>query len=78
MFLVGFIKLDHVPFLKNTQSSYKATGIGNFLGNKGGLQMSFKLYDYLFNFINVHLVHGAKKGEKRTEMMTDLIRKMRN
>ena len=39
--------------------------------------MSFKLYDYLFNFINVHLVHGAKRHEKRNEMMGELIRKMR-
>jgi hypothetical protein len=39
--------------------------------------MSFKLYDYLYNFINVHLVHGAKRFEKRNEMMSDLIRRMR-
>jgi hypothetical protein len=39
--------------------------------------MSFKLYDYLFNFINVHLVHGAKRWDKRNEMMGDLIKKMR-
>lgn len=78
MFLVGFIKLTHAPHLKNTQSNYKATGIGGVLGNKGGLQMSFKLYDYIFNFINVHLVHGAKRFDKRNEMMSDLIRKMRN
>lgn len=78
MFLVGFIKTSHVPYLKNVQISYVATGIGGVFGNKGGLQLSFKLYDYLYNFINVHLVHGAKRFEKRNEMMSDLIRKMRN
>lgn len=78
MFLVGFIRLQHVPALKNVQIHYVATGMGNFLGNKGGLQMSFKLYDYLYNFINVHLVHGAKRLEKRDEMMSELLRKMRN
>ena len=51
--------------------------MGGVLGNKGGLQMSFKLYDYLYNFINVHLVHGAKRFEKRNEMMAEVIRKMR-
>jgi len=65
MFLVGFIRLDHVPYLKNTQCSYKATGMGNILGNKGGLSTSFRLYDYLFNFINVHLIHGAKKFKEK-------------
>lgn len=39
--------------------------------------MSFKLYDSLYNFINVHLVHGAKRFDKRNEMMSDLVRKMR-
>ncbi|CDW91774.1 endonuclease exonuclease phosphatase family protein [Stylonychia lemnae] len=78
MFLVAFVKTDHLPHLKYKQSSYRAAGIGNILGNKGGLQISFKLYDYLFNFINVHLVHGEKRYEKRNEMMSDLIRKMRN
>lgn len=64
--------------MQNKQSSYKAAGIGNILGNKGGLQISFKLYDNLFNFINVHLVHGEKRYEKRNDMMGDLIKKMRN
>ncbi len=39
--------------------------------------MSFRLYDNLFNFINVHLVHGAKRCEKRHEMMSDLIRNLK-
>ena len=52
--------------------------MGNVLGNKGGLQISFKIHDYLFNFINVHLIHGEKKFDKRNEMMSDLIRKMRH
>ncbi len=32
----------------------------------------------MFNFINVHLVHGAKRFDKRNEMISDLIRKMRD
>ena len=78
MFLVVFLKVKHFPFLNNIQSSNVATGVGGVLGNKGGLQMSFKLYDYIYNFINVHLVHGAKRFEKRNEMMSSLISKMRN
>jgi len=77
MFLVGFVQTDHVPFVKHDQIAYVAAGVGGVLGNKGGLQLSFKLYDYLFNFINVHLVHGAKRFDKRNEMMSDVIRKMR-
>ena len=32
----------------------------------------------MFNFINVHLVHSAKHFVKRNEMMSELIRRMRN
>lgn len=78
MFLVGFVRVGHVPALKNVQISYVAAGMGGVLGNKGGLQMSFRLYDYLYNFVNVHLIHGAKRLDKRNEMMADLLRKMRN
>jgi hypothetical protein len=35
------------------------------------------MYDYLFNVINVHLVHGEKRFDKRNEMMSELIKKMR-
>jgi len=34
---VAFVKTDHLPNLKYKQSSYRAAGIGNILGNKGGL-----------------------------------------
>jgi hypothetical protein len=54
-----------------------ASGMGGIMGNKGGCQLSFKLYEYQFNVINVHLVHGAKRFLKRDEMMSELIRKMR-
>ena len=54
----------------------KAAGVGGVVGNKGGLQLAFKLYEKVFNFINVHLVHSAKNCEKRHEMMGDLIKNM--
>lgn len=77
MFLVGFLRVAHVPFLRNSQIAYVAAGMGGIFGNKGGLQLSFRLYDHLYNIINVHLVHGAKRFEKRNEMMGELVRKMR-
>jgi len=51
--------------------------MGGIMGNKGGCQLSFKLYDYHFNVISVHLVHGAKNFIKRDEMMSEVIKKMR-
>src|SRR5437870_1235587 len=77
MILIGFVNIKHSAHLKAVQVNYKATGVGGMVGNKGGLQLSFKLYEHLFNFINVHLVHSAKRCEKRHEMMSDLIKNMK-
>lgn len=77
MILTGFIANRHTPFLNTVLPNSKATGVGGILGNKGGLQLSFKLYEHLFNFINVHLVHGAKRAEKRHEMMSELIKNLK-
>ena len=77
MFLVGFIKTNHAKYLKNLSQSTVAAGMGGIMGNKGGCQLSFKLYEYQYNVINVHLVHGAKRYMKRDEMMSEIIRKMR-
>lgn len=77
MFLVGFIKTNHAKHLKNLSQSTVAAGMGGIMGNKGGCQLSFKLYEYQYNVINVHLVHGAKRFMKRDEMMSEIIRKMR-
>ena len=37
LFLIGFVAIRHIPHLKNVQVNYKATGIANIVGNKGGL-----------------------------------------
>ena len=63
MILVGFINSSLIPYLKNVSVFYKATGFGKILGNKGGLMLSFSLFNHYFNFINVHLVHAAKNFE---------------
>jgi hypothetical protein len=78
MLLVAFVRLDKLPFVTYVQSSQVPAGVAKILGNKGGLQISFKLHHNLFNFVNVHLVHGAKRYDKRNEMMSDIVRKMRN
>lgn len=77
MMLVGFINVKHASHLKSTHVNSKATGVGGVVGNKGGMQLTFKLYEHIFNFINVHLVHGAKRCEKRHDMMSDLLRNMK-
>lgn len=76
MLLIGFVKEEHLRYLSSIHVNSKATGIAGIMGNKGGLQLSFKLYGKLFNFINVHLIHGAKRCEQRHEMMGELIKNL--
>ena len=61
LFLIAYVKAHHKRYLTNVNTSWKATGIGNILGNKGGLAISFRLYNVVHTFINVHLVSGQRK-----------------
>jgi hypothetical protein len=77
MFLIIMVKYKHITSVKNVLLTSKATGVGNMIGNKGGLCISMKIYECMFNYINVHLCHGAKRFEKRNDMISELIKKMR-
>jgi hypothetical protein len=48
------------------------------VGNKGGIQVSFSLYNRSFNFISGHLKHGAKAVDARNEMMSNMIKTFRS
>ena len=74
LFLVCFIHKKHAQFLKRVQTSYKATGVGGYVGNKGGLCISFTLYEKHFLFVNLHLKSGAFKASERTAMFTKVMR----
>jgi len=60
MFLVVYAHKIHKPYLKNVRKSYKATGVMNYVGNKGGLLLQFSMYDKLFVILNCHLKSGAR------------------
>jgi len=77
LFMIAFVRDQHAPFLSHIQTKYKATGYANLIGNKGGLQITFRLYERLYSFICVHLIHGAKAGDKRDAMMGDLIKSLK-
>lgn len=72
LFIIAFVKSSHRKYLTNVNTSWKATGIANILGNKGGLAISFRLYNTIHTFINVHLVsgQGTNKFSQRLDMMS--------
>ena len=56
--LIIFIKTKYKILITNYYSDYVKTGWYGFLGNKGGIGISFKLFNLYFLFVNCHLSHG--------------------
>lgn len=54
-----------LSFIWNVDSAQVATGIGNFIGNKGGVQVGFCVGRTSVLFVNAHLAaHQSKMGER--------------
>lgn len=65
MFLIVFVKTDLKPLVCNFNSMVIAKGKFGFVGNKGGMCITFSLYGRVFNFIGGHLIHNPKNYIKR-------------
>jgi len=76
--LVGFIKVADQRYLKNVRTSSLACGILNVVGNKGGVQMRFTLYDNTFNFLNCHLEAFLNNKKARCNMYSKINREIQD
>ena len=57
--MVAYIKFSKIYMINGKiHTAQKACGIGNLVGNKGGIQMYFNLNDKTYNFMGCHLRHG--------------------
>ena len=54
-------KSEHIKSISHVQMSQVRTGIGNTLGNKGAVGVSFFFGNTSFCFINSHLTSGNEK-----------------
>ena len=63
--LAVFIKRELLPLVSHVQSAHVATGIGNKLGNKGGIGISFQLGRTSVLLINCHLSAHQHKVHER-------------
>ena len=52
--LMIFVHRSLLPLISNVQSATVATGIGNTLGNKGGVGIAFQILERKLLFINCH------------------------
>jgi hypothetical protein len=62
---IVFIHESLLPFLSNVQSDAVATGIGNQIGNKGGIGISFSIGKTSFAFVSSHFEAHQHHLEKR-------------
>jgi len=64
--------------VKNLEIGSKALGIGNIIGNKGGVFISFKIFNTSYCFISCHLAANPKKFPLRRKNYLDLIKHLRS
>lgn len=62
---VVFVHTSLVPLLGNIQSDAVATGLGNQLGNKGGVGIAFTLGGTSFAFVNCHFEAHQRNVARR-------------
>ncbi|RLN27016.1 hypothetical protein BBJ28_00014621 [Nothophytophthora sp. Chile5] len=62
---VVFVHTSLLPLLGNIQSDAVATGLGNQLGNKGGVAIAFTVGETSFAFVNSHFDAHQRNVSKR-------------
>lgn len=65
--LIIFVKAKYKDLITNYRNEYVKTGWYGFLGNKGAIGISFKLFNLTFLFINNHLTHGREYFIERND-----------
>ena len=77
MSLCVFIKKNYINYVKNIEVISKPTGIGNIIGNKGGIMIAFRIHETSFCFISCHLAAHHSNELLRKANYHDLIKSMR-
>ncbi|KAJ1454194.1 Endonuclease/exonuclease/phosphatase [Pelagophyceae sp. CCMP2097] len=61
MRLLVFVRREHYASCGAVEGSHKGCGLGDTLGNKGGIGVAFRLYETTLCFVNCHLeAHQAE------------------
>ncbi|KAF7642182.1 hypothetical protein LDENG_00262990 [Lucifuga dentata] len=67
LLLLFFSKLEHVPFIRDIQTTYTRTGIFGYWGNKGGVSIRLSFYGHMLCFLNCHLAAYLKYATERVD-----------
>ncbi|KAL1351808.1 hypothetical protein HN51_015682 [Arachis hypogaea] len=64
IFLCVWVRADLYCHVTNIRASCVGTGIMGYLGNKGSISISMRLYHTTFCFVCTHLASGEKDGDE--------------
>ncbi|KAM9833080.1 inositol polyphosphate phosphatase-like 1b isoform X1 [Syngnathus typhle] len=74
MRLAVFVKPEHESRVSHVSTASVKTGLGNTLGNKGAVGVSFHVNGTSFGFVNCHLTSGSDKVLRRNQNFVDILR----
>ncbi|XP_014857300.1 PREDICTED: phosphatidylinositol 3,4,5-trisphosphate 5-phosphatase 2B-like [Poecilia mexicana] len=74
MRLAVFVNPEHESRVSHVNTASVKTGLGNTLGNKGGVGVSFLFNGTSFGFVNCHLTSGSDKVLRRNQSFVDILR----
>ncbi|XP_077387269.1 inositol polyphosphate phosphatase-like 1b isoform X1 [Festucalex cinctus] len=74
MRLAVFVKPEHESRISHVSTASVKTGLGNTLGNKGAVGVSFHFSGTSFGFVNCHLTSGSEKVLRRNQNFVDILR----
>uniref|UniRef100_A0A3P8QH37 phosphatidylinositol-3,4,5-trisphosphate 5-phosphatase n=1 Tax=Astatotilapia calliptera TaxID=8154 RepID=A0A3P8QH37_ASTCA len=72
--LAVFVKPEHESRISHVNTANVKTGLGNTLGNKGAVGVSFHFNGTSFGFVNCHLTSGSDKVLRRNQNFVDILR----
>ncbi|KAK5613381.1 hypothetical protein CRENBAI_022826 [Crenichthys baileyi] len=67
LLLLVFAKMMHLPFIRNSQTTYTRTGIFGYWGNKGAVSVRFSFYGHMVCFLNCHLAAHMHNALQRVD-----------
>ncbi|XP_027865120.1 inositol polyphosphate phosphatase-like 1b [Xiphophorus couchianus] len=76
MRLAVFVNPEHESRVSHVNTASVKTGLGNTLGNKGGVGVSFLFNGTSFGFVNCHLTSGSDKVLRRNQSFVDILRQL--
>ncbi|XP_063046606.1 inositol polyphosphate phosphatase-like 1b [Engraulis encrasicolus] len=72
--LAVFVRPEHESRISQVNSASVKTGLGNALGSKGAVGISFLFSGTSFGFVNCHLTSGSEKTLRRNQNFLDVLR----